>query len=323
MKVRLGIIGIGGIGKVHYENAKKLENVEIKSICDIDKEKLKDYSRYNTFTDYKQMLDEGGFDGVIISTPVKYHTEQAIYALKKGYYVFLEKPLSTTLEDAKKIAKMANGKLMVGFTLRFVEIYQKMKDILDEKLGKPILMWHIGLGTFPSAPWLKDPEVSGGILNEHGVHVLYQYVWYAGLPKKVYAKFLYSLGYKVEDSYIVEIEHESGTESLFMLSWRGGHTWRKWGVDAEKGRVVVEGYTKGQYTITSIDGKVIESGISDGVKDPYMEEIKEFINSIINHRSPIVNEKDGLIVQTIVEASKKSVSLNKPVSVSELINIPF
>ena len=320
--VNLGIIGVGGMGSAHFKIANDL-GVKVTAVSDIDEVRLMEYSKMGikTYRDYIKMLDEGGFDGVIIATPPSLHAEQAVYALKKGYYVFLEKPMSNDLDGARLIYNEAKGKgrLMIGFTLRFHKLYIMVKEMLDSRLGKPIAMWHIALGTMPTTGWLKDKKISGGILNEHGVHVLHQYYWYAGRVREVYADAVtVTSGITVEDNVTVFMKHNNGASSIFHLSWSGGHGWRKWGLTAERGRVTVEGYVTGNYLISDLNGNAIEKGdFEESIMHAYVDEVKHFIRCVENHERPIVNEEDGYHIQQIVDAAYKSALTHSKVTITQ------
>ena len=320
MAVNLAIIGVGGMGGRHFKYAQEA-GARIVAVADVDESRLKPYAGQGikTYVDYLKMLDEGGFDGVIIATPPNVHAEQAVYALKRGYYVFLEKPMADNLEHARLIYDEAkgSGRLMVGFTLRFHKLYTMVKDLLDSRLGRPIAMWHIALGKIPPTGWLRVKAVSGGILNEHGVHVLYYYYWYAGRVIDVYAEAsTYAKGIDVEDNVLVVMRHEKGATSTFLLSWIGGHGWRRWGVDAEGGRITVEGYVNGEYVVSDLNGNEVARGVfNEPIDHAYVNELRHFIQCIENHERPIVNEEDGFYIQQIVEAAYRSAARHERVPV--------
>lgn len=321
--VDLAIIGVGGMGSAHFRYAKEA-GARVVAVADVDEARLKPYEAQGvrTYRDYVKMLDEGGFDGVVIATPPKMHVEQAVYALRRGYYVFLEKPMASNLEGARLVYNEAKGRgrLMVGFTLRFHRLYIMVKDILDSRLGKPINMWHIALGTMPQTGWLRVKDISGGILNEHGVHVLYQYYWYAGRIIDVYAdKLTLTKGIDVEDNVVVTMRHESGATSIFLLSWSGGHGWRRWGLNAENGRITVEGYVNGEYTISDLNGNIVSKGaFTESIDHAYVLELRHFVDCIVNHTRPIVNEEDGYHVQQVVEAAYRSAETHEKVSIQAI-----
>uniref|UniRef100_A0A7C4D475 Gfo/Idh/MocA family oxidoreductase n=1 Tax=Ignisphaera aggregans TaxID=334771 RepID=A0A7C4D475_9CREN len=314
--VKLGIVGLGVMGTRFYNLLRKM-NVEVVAVCDIDETKLKAFKSegIKVYRDYRAMAEEGGFDGVIIAVPPLYHAEHAIEFLSKGYYVFLEKPMANDIEGAKRILDIAKGKnrLFVGYCLKFNKLYQKVKNVIDNVLGEPKFMWHIALGRFPQRSWIYSKSISGGVLIEHGSHVVHVFYWYGGSVKKVYANMTYNSN-DVEKAFTIILEHFSGTLSTFTLSWFGGHNWRKWGIDGEKGRIVVEGYLEGEFSVSSPDGTMIMREVVS--MDPihmYEEELKHFIDAIERGDRFLVDEEEAFVVQKIIDAAYRSSQEGKAV----------
>ena len=313
---RIAIIGLGLMGSYYLKLLRERLNVKVEAVCDVDPKKLESVNVPRKYRDFVEMLNEGGFDGVIIATPPLYHKDPAIEALRRGYYVMLEKPMAPNLRDALEIYRAAKGrnKLMLSFSLRYHHLYQRVKQRVDE-LGGVVHQWHIGMGALPSTPWIGKRSVSGGMLAEHGVHVIYYQVWYAGNVEEVYAHTAQvTRGIEIEDSATLIMKHRGGAVSVYMQSWVGGHSWRKWGVQAKLGRVTVEGYLGGEYSISRVGGDVVESGrFEEPPEHMYVEQLRHFVECIENGWRPITNEEDGIAVQQIVEAAYRSVSTAKPI----------
>jgi len=259
------------------------------------------------------MMDSAGLDAVIIATPPYVHEEQAVYALRKGLYVLLEKPMSTTLESAKRISEADSGKLMIAFSLYFHGMYREVAKALEE-LGGPIYMWHVALGRIPGYPWIGRRELSGGMINEHAVHVLFVYMWYGGEVKEVLAKtWTLGQGIDIEDNAAITMIHKGGAVSHYFQSWSGGHRYRKWGIQARKGRITVEGYLAGPYTISRVDGAEETKRFDEPVEEMYVRELEEFLNSVENGLKPYPGSSEGLKVQEVVEAIYRSAHSGEPV----------
>jgi predicted dehydrogenase len=116
-KVRIGVVGIRGMGQTHIEEFNKLPNVEVVAICDID-ENLFDERIKNLFTDkglpepmkyidYRKMLDDRDIDAVSIVTPNHWHTPMAIWAMQAGKHVTVEKPCCHTFGEGQMLIKAA------------------------------------------------------------------------------------------------------------------------------------------------------------------------------------------------------------------------
>ncbi len=144
-KLRIGIIGTGGIANSHIESYKKQPDVEIVAGADLIPGKAEKFFKDHkveakAFTDYKEMVDTMNLDAVSVCTYNRTHAECTIYALEHGLPVLLEKPMTVTLEEAIAIreAEKKSGKIVsVGFQPRFDANMQMIKKIVQSgELGR-------------------------------------------------------------------------------------------------------------------------------------------------------------------------------------------
>ena len=107
-KVRLGIIGLGNIGKYHadYLQSKRVSRCELVAVCDAVAP-LDRYAPLKIFTDGEALIRSGEVDAVILCTPTQMHAQQAIACMKAGKHVYCEKPVSTTLAEAMDLLRAA------------------------------------------------------------------------------------------------------------------------------------------------------------------------------------------------------------------------
>ena len=194
-KVRVGIIGTGGISHFHMLGYQKLPNVEVVAACDINKERVsafaKKYNIANVFTDYHEMLKMDNLDAVSVTTWNSEHAPVSIAALKAGKNVLCEKPLALNAQQAEEMVKVSKetGKLlMVGFVRRFGENAQMLKHAIEEgQLGN---IYYAKTGNIrrwgnPSG-WFSDKKRSGGgPVIDLGVHMIDLVRFITGKPKAV------------------------------------------------------------------------------------------------------------------------------------------
>ena len=136
-KLRIGIIGCGGIANQHIQAYLRRDDIEITALCDIIPGKAEEFAKKYGVTDarvylsHEEMLKIEQLDGVSICTYNCQHMAPTICALEHGVNVILEKPFSVTLDEAVKMCKAekASGKILtIGFQPRFDA---NMKDVCE------------------------------------------------------------------------------------------------------------------------------------------------------------------------------------------------
>ena len=169
-KIRFSIVGTGAISEsAHIPSLLAIPEAIIDNICDIDNEKLNytsnKFSISKKFSDYKDAINSD-IDAVIIATDAPAHAEIALYAIKKNIPVFMEKPITVSVEDAKNVylaSKKKNILVMVGYQLRHMANHKKIKQYVDnEEIGN-IYNLHIRAETLV----IKPDET---LLIDYGTH---------------------------------------------------------------------------------------------------------------------------------------------------------
>lgn len=200
-KLRIGIIGCGWIAGAHVDSYKRMPDVEIVAGCDLIPGKaakfFKDLGVNGVKTDYashKEMLDDESLklDAVSICTYNRQHATPAIYALKKGVNVMLEKPFTVTLDEAIEVmkAEKESGKVLsIGFQPRLDANMQMIKKIVDSgELGK---IYYIqtgggrrrGIPTPFGTSFIEDATAGLGALADIGCYSLDMVLNAIGYPK--------------------------------------------------------------------------------------------------------------------------------------------
>jgi predicted dehydrogenase len=122
-RIRVGVIGVGHVGRHHARIFRGLSGVELAGIADIDSARLQEVGSLTEapmFRDYRQLLDR--VDGVSIAVPTRLHASIARECLERGLDILVEKPLAETLAEAEELADLAKRQdriLQVGHVERF------------------------------------------------------------------------------------------------------------------------------------------------------------------------------------------------------------
>ena len=143
-KLKIGIIGVGGISEAHITSYLKNPDVELYAFCDINKERLEAkgarYGITKLYTDVKEMVALPELDAVSVCTWNAAHKDCTIAALEAGKHVLCEKPMAMNKQEAEEMKAVAekNGKLlMIGFVRRHGNDCSTLKDFIEaDSLGE-------------------------------------------------------------------------------------------------------------------------------------------------------------------------------------------
>ena len=112
MTVRCAVVGTGYLGEFHAQKYAGLNEANLIGVVDINLERAREIAKANktqAFSDYRELI--GQVDAVSIVTPTQTHFEIGAFFLKHGVYVLMEKPITTTVDEAKTLIKLANRQL--------------------------------------------------------------------------------------------------------------------------------------------------------------------------------------------------------------------
>ncbi len=231
-KVRVGIIGTGGIAQGHVRRLSAHPNVEITALCDIvpgqmakTVERNPQVGSARQFTDYQEMLDSGLVDAVNIDTPHTTHFEQIMNSLDKGMHVLSEKPMVCEVRQAHDVLKKIDQSGKV-FVLNYQRHYQPeflyMRDeIASGKYGKVQFVqglqgqeWLKGC----AGTWRHDPALSGGgQLNDSGSHLLAVLLFVTGLPVEAVTGFIDNLTAAVDINSALSLKFVGGAQGNLSI----------------------------------------------------------------------------------------------------------
>ncbi|KAA3619675.1 MAG: gfo/Idh/MocA family oxidoreductase [Calditrichaeota bacterium] len=132
-KIKVGVLGTGHLGRLHTILFKQVENAELAGIYDVDQNRafeVAEEAGCHVFPDYESMINE--VDAINIVVPTTYHFEAAHAALQAGKHLFIEKPITTTIEQAQALIELADKKdllIQVGHIERFNQAMRALNTI--------------------------------------------------------------------------------------------------------------------------------------------------------------------------------------------------
>ncbi len=233
-KVRLGIIGMGNIGKHHadYLRAGKVNRCELVAVCATSADKLDKYAPLKIYDDGEKLIKSGILDAVLIATPHYQHTTLGIKALENGLHLMVEKPISAHKADAERLiaAHQKRKQLVFGgmFQLRVEPRYTKIRKLIENgDLGEIVRVnwiitdWYRTEAYYSSSGWRATWKgEGGGVLLNQCLHNLDILQWLCGMPARV--RGFCQLGryhnIEVEDNVTAYMEYANGAQGVFITS---------------------------------------------------------------------------------------------------------
>lgn len=255
-EVRIGVIGVGGMGTSH---ANRLQQGEIKrgrlaAVCDINPDRMKNFGdQVAKFADSRELIRSGKVDAVIVATPHYGHTTIGADALEQGLHVLVEKPISVHKADAERLIAAYQRKdriFAAMFNQRTDPRYRKMRDLVKKgELGEIrrvnwiITSWFRAQAYYDSGGWRATWKgEGGGVLLNQCPHQLDMLQWVCGMPNRVRA--FCGLGkyhdIEVEDEVTAYLEFPNGATGLFVTSTGEAPGTNRFEICGDRGRLVCE-----------------------------------------------------------------------------------
>jgi predicted dehydrogenase len=191
-KVRVGIVGTSGWADFMYLPALQSHpQAEITAICGRNRDSAKQIAaKYNiarVFTDYSDMIDQGGLDAVIIGAPDDLHYEMTMKSISAGLHILCDKPLALTAQQAGEMyeaAETAKVKHMVLFTYRWLPFFRFVHDLMDQvyvgRCYHAEFRYLMGYARQKEYQWRFDRKRANGALGDLGVHMIDMARWLVG-----------------------------------------------------------------------------------------------------------------------------------------------
>lgn len=219
MSVRVGIVGVGGIGSEHVKNLHADEQAELAAVCDLVRENAERVSAATgaaVYTDYDEMLDREKLDALFLCVPPFAHGEMEEKAAARGIHLFVEKPVGLDMDtvNRKAEAMRASGIIVgTGYCLRYLDTVARAKEYLQDK--KIAMARAHRFGGFVPVLWWRDIAKSGGQLVEQTTHNLDLLRYLAGEVTRVSADMALTVmddipGITIPDVYSVNLRFASG-----------------------------------------------------------------------------------------------------------------
>ena len=232
-KIKVGIIGVGGIAQGHIERLHKLPEVELVAFADISEQSIeKTKARHGDavanvkmFADYKQLLAETKPDAMLIATPHTLHFPQAIDCIDAGCHVLLEKPMVNRVTDAHALLRKidASNKVVgLAYQRHAMPQFRYIKEkIASGEFGEVQFINALqqqGWAKGTVGSWRQDPALSGGgQINDSGSHLLDIVLWTTGLAPDKVAAFMDNRSTPVDINSALSVKFTNGAQGTISV----------------------------------------------------------------------------------------------------------
>lgn len=341
-RIRLGLIGCGGMMAEHVKGVVYVDTVEIVAACDIIEERAKTVAdalggTAKVFTDYAEMVDY--VDAVMIALPHDLHFPCGMFFAMHDKHILMEKPLCNTERECEILidtCEQRGLKLMCAYPVRFWQGIRKLKELVDSNEYGEIIQMSVWTEQLTGSDfnytdphggrsWVLSGRVGGGQLFSHGCHYVDLMLWFLGEP--VCGSHM---GTRNGTPWMLE----EGTSALVMKFENGavayhGATWGARGtrlgydfqIQTEKG--MLEYDHRGGF-IRLYDGNgVHEPGKSEsqsytvlwerdgGTSKETQHEIRHFADCVLNDKTPLTNGRVALqslrVIWALYNAEKNNI----------------
>lgn len=227
-RARIGIIGLGMIGKTHLGAFQKTENAEVVAISDPTPaaREFAEGQGLKAYADYEKMLDTEKLDGVVVGTPNAEHVPVGIACIERGVAPLVEKPIAESLEAGRRLCEAGEAKnvpILVGHHRRHNPVVQAVrKGIADGLIGKPaiatVMYTMLKPNSYFDIGWRKETSAGGPILINL-IHEIDLIRFVFGEIESLQASSANAVrGFEVEDTAGVLMRFRGGALGTISLS---------------------------------------------------------------------------------------------------------
>lgn len=350
MESPLNVAVIGtGMGRYHMKEFTESPNVNLLAVCDLNRPEAEsfaqEYGATHVLTDYRDLWSLDGLDAISIAIPNWLHASVSIEALEHGLHVLCEKPMATSLEDARRMvaaAEAAGKRLMIGMSQRFRPQSLALHGLVERgelgsvyyarstwirRRGMPVIHFASG-GSMGRGPWFVSKEkAGGGALFDIGVHMFDLTWWLMGNPKPLTVtatsyRNLWNdefdrrgVACDVDELSSAFVRFENGVCAAFDVSWAANQgdeiNVRVFGTEAGfqvYPPIVYSEPRWGELHTDSVEVKLVEEGLNPR---------RHFVDCIRDPEKPMIaSGQECLTVIAVLDAVRRSAELGREVKVN-------
>ena len=320
-KLKIGFVGAGYIAGVHASIIARDKRVQVTHIHDVEPQRAEQLARSvgaQIASNSAEVI--ASCDAIYITTPNTQHTELAILACEERKHVFCEKPMATSLDDARHVlaaAERSDKVFQVGHNRRFAPVYAELKLMLSETHQPHSAHVKMNRGELLNPEWTGDPKITGGFLYETTIHMFDMLRFLFGEVKTLQA-----IGsqheYAETDDFSVLLKFANGMHATLASS--ADASWlfpfERVEVFCHHATIVTREMESLIYS-EGLEGQHVERSMHQFSKEEkwgYAQEDRAFVDAIVEGKQPAVSAFDGLKSVELVDAAYRSVETGEAIN---------
>ena len=328
--LRVGIIGMGFMGSMHWRCWQSIPEARVAAICDIEPGRLanqggvagniagaerpSDFSEAASFTSAAEMFANVELDAVSITLPTGLHAGHTLMALAAGAHVLCEKPMALTLEEGRQMIAAAGqaGKILqIGHCIRFWPQYARAREILDSgEYGAVLAASFQRLSLTPGwswQGWILDGAQSGGAIQDMHIHDADFVEYLFGVPQGVLCRGAKGPGGgydHVAATYLYPDGKVVTAEGGWLMAPGFGFR-MSFHIVLEKATLVFDSTRSPDFSVCPVGGEPFSPVVEPG--DGYSREIRHFADLVLGRSVPtVLTPEQSLASLRLVLAERES-----------------
>lgn len=336
--LKIGIVGFGFMGRMHYRCWRARDDAQIAAVCDANEnivedskkavgniegaEDAVDFTGINIYSGFKKMLAREKLDAVSMTLPTFLHAQHTIQALESDVHVLCEKPMGLNVPECESMmtaAKSSGKVLQIGHCVRFWPEYAKTKEIVaGGEYGKVLAATFRRLAATPTWSydnWILNEQRSGGVALDLHIHDTDFVCYLFGMPRAVC-----SFGGKDSTGKLAHIVTQYLYDDDKVITAEGGWAMMpsfgfemSFNIVQEKATIVYDCTREPAFKVCPTEGEAFTPQVQPG--DGYILQIEHFVRAMKGEKmTPVTTLEESRDSVKIVEAEKKSVQTGGIVS---------
>lgn len=311
--IRMGLIGIGSMGRHHARVIRETEGMDLVAVADAAGDKFGVAKGLEVLPDVDALI-EAGIDAAMVAVPTVYHEDVALKLAAAGVHAMVEKPIAADVEGGERVAKAFSDAALVG-AVGYVErcnpaILELRRRVQEGQIGEVYQITTNRQGPFPA----RISDV--GVVKDLATHDVDLVKWLGGAKyAKINAAVTHRSGREHEDMMVASGELENGVIVNHVVNWLTPAKIRQTVVTGEKGSLVADTlttdltYYENGTVATEWDAIARFRGVTEGnvvryafaKREPLRVEQENFRDAINGDPSNIVSMDEGVETLRVIE----------------------